>query len=143
MKFFLSGEIDGSHPHDLIGTKFRIASDFVTEKLTPVLEANDYGQEVQMLGIIPIIMKLPPSMEKAGCFKERKLFQRKKKSTDFRLRIDYDAFCNGDDKLRVKLIFDNILQSVRILKSRTSKHFQGEQLEQDITDCFNQNIQSV
>ncbi|WP_271271016.1 Imm44 family immunity protein [Aliamphritea hakodatensis] len=143
MKFFLSGEIDASHPHDLIDKKFQTASAFVTEKLTPVLEATDYGSEVLELNIIPIIMKLPPSMENAGWFKERKLFQRKQKSTDFRLRIDYDAFCNGDDKLRVRLIFDNIIQSVRILKSRTSKHFQGAQLEKDITECFNQNIQSV
>jgi hypothetical protein len=137
VKLFLSGEIDGSRPNDFIDKKFQVASDFVSDTLTPILEANDYGQEVLELNIIPIIVKLPQGMEEAGWHKERKLFKRKTNSTDFRMRIDYDAFCNGDDKLRVKLIVENIIESVHILKKRATIDFEAERLEADIVSCFN------
>ncbi|WP_210147139.1 Imm44 family immunity protein [Shewanella sp. WXL01] len=97
MKFFLSGEIDGTKPQDQIDKKFQVASDYVTEKLSPILEVESYGDEVAELNIIPIIVKLSDEMEAAGWHKERKLFKRKSHSTDFRLRIDYDEFCNGSD----------------------------------------------
>lgn len=143
MKFFLSGEIDGTRPKDLIDKKFQVASESVSDILTPVLEENDYGEEVLELNIIPIVVKLTEEMEKAGWHKERKLFKRKSNSADFRLRIDYDAFCNGDDQLRVNLLIENIIESVRILKDRATKNFEGERLEADILRCFNKRLSSA
>ena len=75
-------------------------------------------------------------MENAGWYKERKLFKRKNKSTDFRLRIDYDDFCQGNDENRMKLIIRNIIDSVRVLDSRATKDFDGEVLECDILNLF-------
>ncbi|WP_205597755.1 Imm44 family immunity protein [Paraferrimonas sp. SM1919] len=136
MKFFLSGEIDGTKPQDQIDKKFQVASDYVTEKLTPILEVESYGNEVAELNIIPIIVKLSDEMEAAGWHKERKLFKRKSHSTDFRLRIDYDEFCNGSDEQRIKLLIGNIIESVRILSQRANKSFDGQRLESDILNCF-------
>ena len=138
MKFFLSGELDGTRPNDLIDQKFRLASSYIKEKLTPFLAERNYGTEVLELNIIPIIVKLPPEMEEAGWFKERKLFRRKSHSTDFRLRINYDQFCNGSDDSRVQLLIDNIVESVRILSDRAKKDFAGKQLELDIVACFDE-----
>lgn len=136
MKFFLSGELDGTRPHDLIEQKFQLASSYIEEKLTPILAERNYGTEVLELNIIPIIVKQPPEMEEAGWFRERKLFKRKSHSTDFRLRISYDQFCNGTDDFRVQLLIDNIVESVRILSSRAKRDFAGKQLELDIVACF-------
>ncbi len=49
MKFFLSGEIDGTKPEDQIDRKFQVASHYVSEKLTPIIEAENYGSEVAEL----------------------------------------------------------------------------------------------
>ncbi|GAP75943.1 hypothetical protein W04_2484 [Pseudoalteromonas sp. SW0106-04] len=136
MKFFLSGEIDGIKPQDQIDKKFQAASNYVTEKLTPILEVENYGNEVAELNIIPIIVKLSDEMEAAGWHKERKLFKRKSHSTDFRLRIDYDEFCNCNDEQRIKLLIGNIVESVRILSQRANKSFDGQRLESDILNCF-------
>jgi len=136
VKFFLSGEIDGTKPQDQIDKKFQTASDYVTEKLTPILEAESYGNEVAELNIIPIIVKLSQEMENAGWFKERKLFKRKSNSTDFRLRIDYGEFCNGTDARRIELLVENIIESVRILSQRANKDFDAKRLEFDIRNCF-------
>ncbi|QYJ88953.1 Imm44 family immunity protein [Shewanella halotolerans] len=136
MKFFLSGELDGTKPQDQIDKKFQVASDYVTEKLTPILEVESYGNEVAELNIIPIIVKLSDEMEAAGWHKERKIFKRKSHSTDFRLRIDYGEFCNGSDEQRIKLLIDNIIESVRILSQRANKSFDGQRLESDIRNCF-------
>ena len=136
VKFFLSGEIDGTKPQDQIDKKFQVASDYVTDKLTPILEAENYGTEVAELNIIPIIVKLSDEMEAAGWHKERKLFKRKSHSTDFRLRIDYDEFCNGSDEQRIKLLIANIIESVRILSLRANNSFDGQRLEFDIQNCF-------
>ena len=75
-------------------------------------------------------------MDDEGWFRERKLFKRKSSSADFRLRIDYDQFCNGDDKARLDLIVKNIINSVQILRSRATKDFDGERLEADILNAF-------
>ncbi len=136
MKFFLSGEIDGTRPLDAIDKKFRVSRELVTNKLTPILESNDYGNAVKELSIIPIIVKQPKEMDDDGWFRERKLFKRKRSSADFRLRIDYDQFCNGDDKARIDLIVKNIINSVKILSSRATKDFDGERLEADILNAF-------
>lgn len=136
MKFFLSGEIDGTRPLDAIDKKFRVSRELVTNKLTPILESNDYGNAVKELSIIPIIVKQPKEMDDEGWFRERKLFKRKSSSADFRLRIDYDQFCNGDDKARIDLIVKNIINSVQILRSRATKDFDGERLEADILNAF-------
>ncbi len=79
-------------------------------------------------------------MKAAGWHKERKLFKRKTHSTDFRLRIDYDEFCNGSDEQRIKLIIGNIIESVRILSHRANKSFDGQRLESDIQKCFSVSV---
>jgi len=140
VKFFLSGEIDGTRPGDEIGEKFITACNLVTEKLAPVLENNDYGSEVLELNVIPIIVKLPHEMEGAGWHKERMLFKRKSNSADFRLKIDYDEFCNGNDQHRVNLLIENIISSVLILRKRATKDFDGKQLETDILGAFNKGV---
>jgi hypothetical protein len=136
VKFFLSGEVDGTEPQDQIDTKFQLASNYVSKKLTPILEAENYGNEVTELNIIPIIVKLTDEMDAAGWYKERKLFKRKSNSTDFRLRIDYDDFCNGSNDQRINLLVENIIASVRILSQRTSRDFDAQRLEFDIRNSF-------
>ncbi|MCC2497589.1 Imm44 family immunity protein [Bacillus paranthracis] len=103
------------------------------------LNSNDYGSEVEEIAIIPIVAKITPEYEDAGFFKERKLFKRKSKEADFRLRIDYETFLSADYATRKILIIRNIIQSIRILGEKAKSDFNAIKLEKDILQIFDIN----
>lgn len=74
-----------------------------------------------------------------GFFKERKLFKRKSKEADFRLRIDYETFLSADYATRKILIIRNIFQSIRILGEKAKSDFNAIKLEKDILQIFDIN----
>ncbi|MGQ8366184.1 Imm44 family immunity protein [Glaciecola sp. 1036] len=131
MRFFISGEIDWT-----VDKEFQRASLAVRNTLEEFLNQRDYGSELKELNIFPIIENAPREMIEQGWHKERKLFKRSSKSSDFRLKIDYHAFLNGSDSDRVNLIVKNILTAVEILGIRAKKDFDHERLKQDILNCF-------
>jgi methyl coenzyme M reductase subunit C-like uncharacterized protein (methanogenesis marker protein 7) len=132
----MSGEVDGTRPSDEVGKKFVTALGEVTEKITKFVSHENYGSEVDELFVAPIIIKQSEERESAGWYKERKLFKRKTRSSDFRLRINYDEFCQATDEKRIKLIVRNIIDSVRILSVRAKRDFDGARLESDILGLF-------
>ena len=77
MKFSISGEIDETIPRDKINEKFLEVLSLVKPKLKSFLATQNYGEEVELLFICPIIMKLSKKMIEQGWHKERKLFKEK------------------------------------------------------------------
>ncbi|HFK1533770.1 TPA: Imm44 family immunity protein [Bacillus cereus] len=133
MRFFLSGELEGDIAEEFINIISEIGSELEG------LNSNDYGSEVEEIAIIPIVAKITPEYEDAGFFKERKLFKRKSKEADFRLRIDYETFLSADYATRKILIIRNIFQSIRILGEKAKFDFNAIKLEQDILQIFDIN----
>lgn len=130
MRFFLSGELEGEIAEGFINIISEIGSDL--EKLN----SNNYGSEVEEIAIIPIVVNITPEYEAAGFFKERKLFKKKSKVADFRLRIDYETFLSADYATRKILIIENIIQSIRLLGEKATSDFNAIKLEQDILQVF-------
>ncbi|MGG0300768.1 Imm44 family immunity protein [Bacillus albus] len=130
MKLFFSGELEGDITEEFINIISEIGSELEG------LNSNDYGSEVEEIAIIPIVAKITPEYEDAGFFKERKLFKRKSKEADFRLRIDYETFLSADYAMRKILIIRNVIQSIRILGERAKSDFNAVKLEQDILQVF-------
>lgn len=130
MRFFLSGELEGEIAEGFINIISEIGSDL--EKLN----SNNYGSEVEEIAIIPIVVNITPEYEAAGFFKERKLFKKKSKVADFRLRIDYETFLSVDYATRKILIIENIIQSIRLLGEKATSDFNAIKLEQDILQVF-------
>lgn len=130
MRFFLSGELEGDIAEEFINIISEISSELEG------LNSNDYGREVEEIAIIPIVAKITPEYEDAGFFKERKLFKRKSKEADFRLRIDYETFLSADYATRKILIIRNVIQSIRILGGKAKSDFNAIKLEQDILQVF-------
>lgn len=133
MRFFLSGELEGDIAEEFINIISEIGSELEG------LNSNDYGSEVEEIAIIPIVAKITPEYEDAGFFKERKLFKRKSKEADFRLRIDYETFLSADYATRKILIIRNIIRSIRRLGERAKSDFNAIKLEQDILQVFDIN----
>nr|WP_206704533.1 Imm44 family immunity protein [Bacillus wiedmannii] len=129
-EIFLSGELEGDIAEEFINIISEISSEL--EKLNN----NNYGSEVEKISIIPIVVKITPEYEAAGFFKERKLFKKKSKVADFRLRIDYETFSTANYSARKILILKNIIQSIRILGEKAKSDFNAIKLEQDILQVF-------
>lgn len=130
MRFFLSGELEGDIAEEFINIISEIGSDL--EKLN----SNNYGSEVEEIAIIPIVVNITPEYEAAGFFKERKLFKKKSKVADFRLRIDYETVLSADYATKKMLIIENIIQSIRLLGEKATSDFNAIKLEQDILQVF-------
>jgi hypothetical protein len=103
MRFFFSGELD-----TLVGDVYRPIRQRVEERLNSFCDGRNYGDAVQEIGIIPIIVR----PEWLGDRKERRLFQRRKASADYRTQIDFEKFKSGDDNVRTKLLVKNVVQAI-------------------------------
>jgi len=124
MKFFMSGELD----HSVSRVFIDIAND-IGNKLNSVLKDRDYGRDVIKIGIIPVVVT--QEFWDEG-FKERRLWQRKDQSADYRLRINLEKFLNSDDEMRRLLIIKNIIVSIRDLGRKAKKGFDAQLLENDV-----------
>jgi hypothetical protein len=121
----MSGELDTT-----IADKYRILAYPMEAELNNALIDKNYGSAIEDIGIIPVL--ITPELLNAGFFKERRLFKRKEKSADYRLRINYEKFLNGNDVTRRLLIIKNIIVSIRDLGRKAKKDFDAQSLENDI-----------
>ena len=128
MNFFISGEVNAA-----VGKDFMNLVREIDKKLLPLKQKN-YGEAVEKIDIIPIVVLITPEYE--HFYKERKLFSKKNKDADIRLRIDYEKFLNGDIETRRILILKNIIDSIRIVGMKAKKDFDAITLEKDVLEIF-------
>ncbi|MHC4552292.1 MAG: Imm44 family immunity protein [Planctomycetota bacterium] len=140
MIFFMSSESD--RRFDDFEEPLRRIRNEIEEKIKKYIENKDYGNEVSELSIIPIIVKFNKQMEEEGWFKERKLFKRKSKEADVRLRIDYDRFVNGNNNVKKMLLIGNIIKSIEALSSK-ARDFKAQELVNDILKLFGLNREDL
>ncbi len=98
MKFFISAEI-----YKDAAETFRATRAEVERTLNSSLEGESYGSCLEEIGIIPIVL---PAEFLLGR-NERRLFQRKSKSADYRLVIDYNKFQVADVRTKELLLINN------------------------------------
>src|SRR4029079_1716789 len=100
MRFFLSGNIDAA-----IGDAFSRAQRHVQTRLNKATAGRNYGTAVDLIGVIPTISRRLP-------YWERRLFQRSKRTADYRLHIPYERFRRSSTRGREKLLVENALAAV-------------------------------
>ncbi len=125
----MSGEVSGE-AHE----KFRVLMLEIEKQIKSLMNINDYGDAVSEIAIIPTIFSA--EFLTALPYKERKRFSPKTKVGEFRLRIDYDKFVKANEDSKRRLIVQNIIDSIRILKTKVKKGFDGDKLEKDIRELF-------
>lgn len=130
IKFFLFGEIDADIGDEYMKLRYEIES-----KIKNLIKDNNYGDGISELIIIPTVF----SSATYGVlnYKERKRYSPKTRIAEFRLRIDHQKFKDADEDGKSKLILQNIIDSIRILKTKVKKGFEGDKLEEDIRKLFN------
>jgi hypothetical protein len=135
MDFFMSCEMDKQ-----VGDIYPEIEKEIESKLN-TLKDKDYGSAVTSIGIIPIIVG--QSLLDEGFFKERRLFSRKNKEADYRLRIDLKRFMESDNETRRLMVIKNVIESVRSLGEKAKKDFDAKTLEEDILRVLNVTIEKV
>jgi hypothetical protein len=127
MKFWFSGEIDVD-----IANSYRRVSNALEVRLNTLCAGRDYGDVIQKIAIIPMI--LSPKFQIGR--KERRLWQHKTGSADYRLIIDFEQFKSGNDAVRQRLLLENTVHTIRDLERKVGKGFAGEALIKDIKAEF-------
>lgn len=75
---------------------------------------------------------MPEYFYEDGAFPERGLFQRKQKSVDIRLRIDYKSFKRGPEEKRREMYKEHVIQSMETLRKKVSKQYDFNGLIHDV-----------
>ena len=129
MKVFLGSEAE-RFADDII-TPFRNS---VNEKIQTILTENagtGYGSDVELLCIITTCVS-DEFLQNSG-WKERVRYSKKDKTTDLRLRIDYDKLLTSSKKEQYYLYLNNIIESIERLKAKYPKlDFDAPKLVDDI-----------
>ena len=95
-------------------TQLNVARNYVKNILNNRLEHETYDIPLNSWDCITIMMGL-------GGFEERVMYSFKKKTMDFRLKINYEEFNSTDDLGRQKLVFEMMLRSLDLLKMKFEK----------------------
>ncbi|MCH1913708.1 Imm44 family immunity protein [Leptospira noguchii] len=130
MKFFISSEIDGRFNQN-VPDKFRRIRKSVESILNKHFLDKDYGANIQSIGVIPIIIRT----DLKEFYKERRLYQKKQKSVDYRLYINFENFEKANDKTAINLLVQNILVVVQDLGRKVSS-FDATSVENEIRNLF-------
>lgn len=128
MEIFLGAELEGAAG----GRWFALQKDF-SKRLSPI-KARDYGLDLVNIGIISIIMKEETLQD--GAYKERKYYNRKEKSADIRLRMNYEDFVKACDRDRREMYTSHILQAVQIACEKAGDRLNSDQLLNDIKELL-------
>lgn len=114
---------------------------FVTDTNANLMDVNNYGTEFGSIAVIPSCVS--DDFWEALGWKERKQIWRKKREADIRLRMNYDRFVGETPENQRLLFIQVIVESIRVVISRSKGDFQGEKLISDILRALNVTLQDL
>ena len=89
-----------------------------------------YTDALDTIGITPIIA--PTQILESGKWKEERRISLPYRMASISLISDYDSFIKADMMSKRKMILENILKSLAVIKRRLKDKFDYEQMENDI-----------
>lgn len=124
MKFFLSAEVQSG------GASTLMQFHRITQTHLNTLETIDYGPELTDISIITIMVRKELSADNG--YPERRLYQRKSRCADIRLRLDFEQFLCATPQQRYELYCRHILYSIETLRKKVSSAFRFDDLIRDV-----------
>lgn len=106
MKLWIGGEVEAE-----LADVFRMARNSVEKKINNIIERQRYEVPFKSWDCIAIIRNDED-------FAEVHKFSRKKRDMDFRLKIDFRLFKEGDESTREQLLFQMLLRSLALLSEK-------------------------
>ena len=99
-------------------------------KISLNIDITLYTDVLDTIGITPIIA--PTKILESGKWKEEKKISLPYRIASISLISDYDNFLQADMVSKKKMIIDNILKSLGVIKRRLKDKFDYVQIEKDI-----------
>ena len=93
-----------------------------------------YTDALDTIGITPIIA--PTQILESGKWKEERKISLPYRMASISLISDYDSFLKADMMSKRKIIIENILKSLGVIKTRLKDKFDYEQIESDIKNLL-------
>ena len=93
-----------------------------------------YTDALDTIGITPIIA--PIQILESGKWKEERRISLPYRMASISLVSDYDSFLKADLMSKRKIIIENILKSLGVIKRRLKDKFDYEQIENDIKNLL-------
>lgn len=103
-------------------------------KISLNIDITLYTDELDTIGITPIIA--PTQILESGKWKEERKISLPYRMASISLISDYDSFLKADMMSRRKIIIENILKSLFVIKRRLKDKFDYEQIENDIKNLL-------
>ena len=103
-------------------------------KISLNIDITLYTDELDSIGITPIIA--PTQILESGKWKEERKISLPYRMASISLISDYDSFLKADMMSRRKIIIENILKSLFVIKRRLKDKFDYEQIENDIKNLL-------
>lgn len=100
-----------------------------------------YTDSLDTIGITPIIA--PTQILESGKWKEERRISLPYRMASISLISDYDSFVNADMLLKKKIIIQNILESLGVIKRQLKDKFDYEQIEVDIKNLLRNNQETI
>lgn len=94
------------------------------------IQVSSYTDVLDTIGITPMIA--PISILESCDWKEIKYISLNYRMADISLISNYEEYCSGNIEVKKKLIIENILESLKVIKKRLKGKFNYEQMVQDI-----------
>lgn len=110
---------------------------WMCRELAQYMKDKDYSESIKIVGIVPIIA--PKEVIEKGLCKEVKKVELKSGFASLSLHVNYAKYVVADIYKKKSMIIDNILKSIKTIKSRAK--FDYKRFENDIRIfCKNNNI---
>jgi len=100
----------------------------IEDTFNKILSKVDYGAGIEELNYIAIILG-----EKFDVYNEVKKYNFKKKTLEFRLKIQHEEYRKASEKEQCTLIFKSILSAIDEIKVFKINNFNYQQLKLDFT----------
>lgn len=118
MKLWMSSEKDNG-----VDDSLSIIRNSVEKQINEHLQEEGYiNESLKSLDIITILMESNEFDDNKYC--EITEYRKRKKDTDFRLRLPYHEFNNADTEKKRKLIYDLLERSIDILEEKGIKNLE-------------------
>ena len=99
------------------------------------IDVTLYTDALDTIGITPIIA--PTQIIENEKWEEVKRISLTYRMASISLISDYDSFHNADIMLKKRIILENILKSIRVVKTKLKDKFDYDRIERDIEKVFN------
>lgn len=110
---------------------------WMCRELAQYLKNKEYSEFIKIIGIVPIVAPIDV-IEKGLCIETKKV-ELKCGFASVSLQIDYKKYVDADIIIKKGMIIDNILKSVKAIKSRAKIDYKT--FEEDVRlFCHNNNI---